>query len=165
MVVNSTGDTTATINSYQCRKSKFGNILSTLHKNVVITEHNNPKRKPKTVLFHNQTKVGGNVLDQMSRLHLVKTAYKRCPVNIFYNITNMALIKSCIIYKAVCKSNISHRVYIQKICKELTGSLNDARESLTFERPTRSSTACFATRKLKKECVTACSKKPLHVFW
>ena len=56
MVVNSTGGATATIASYECNQSKFVNILSTLHKDVVILEHNNPKCKPEAVHFYNQTK-------------------------------------------------------------------------------------------------------------
>ena len=55
----------------------------------------------------------------------------------------------------MCKSNISHRAYIQKVCEKLTSSLNGAIELLTFEKPTRSSTASSATRKQKKETVTA----------
>ena len=94
MAVHSTGDIIATITSYQCKQSKSVNILSTLHKDVVIPEHNNPKCKPETVLFYNQTKVGVNVLDQMSRLYSVKAASRRWPVHIFYNIIDMALINS-----------------------------------------------------------------------
>ena len=58
MAAHSTGDTTATFTSYLCKQSKSVNILSTLHKDVVIPEHNNPKRKPETLLFFNQTKAG-----------------------------------------------------------------------------------------------------------
>ena len=82
----------------------------------------------------------------------MKAASKRWPVHIFYNVIDMALINSWVMYKAVCKSNIRHRAYIQKVCKELTGSLNGATESLTFEKPTRPSKACSATGKLKKKC-------------
>ena len=144
MIIHSTEDTTATITLYQCKKLNSINILSTLHKNVVIPEH-----KPKTVLFYSQTKVDVDLLDQMSRLYLVKAASRRWPVHIFYNVIDMALINSWVIYKAVCKSNISHRVYIQKVCEELTGSLNGATESLNFERTTRSCTVSSATQKLK----------------
>ena len=142
-----------TITSYQCKQSKSINILGTLHKKVAFREHNNPKRKAETVLFHYQTEVGVDVLDQMSRLYLMKAASRRWPVHIFYKVIDMALINSWVIYKAVCKSNISHRAYIQKVCEDLNGSLNAAMESLNFERNTRSSTASSATRKLKiREC-------------
>ena len=42
IIAHFTGDTTATITSYQCKKSKSTNILSTLHKDVAIPENNNP---------------------------------------------------------------------------------------------------------------------------
>ena len=151
--VHSTGDTTAAITFYQCKQSKSVNILSTLHKDVVIPEHNNPKRKPQSVLFYNQTKVGVDVLDQMFRLYLVKAASRKWPVHIFYNVIDMALINSWVIYKAVCKSNISRRPYIQKVCEDFTGSLNGATESMSFGRLTRFNTASSTTRRLKKKSV------------
>ena len=114
MVVHAIGKTTATIISYQCKKSKSVNILSTLHKDIVIPENNHPKRKPETVLFCNQTKVGVNVLDQTPWVYSVKAATRRWSVHIFYNVIDMALINSWVIYKAVCKSNISRRAYIKK---------------------------------------------------
>ena len=52
----------------------------------------------------------------------------------------------------MCKSSISPRAYIQKVCKELTGSLNGATKSINFGRSTRFNTS--ATRKLKKKSVT-----------
>ena len=77
MLVHSTGDTTVIITYYQCKQSKSVNILSTLHKDVVIPKHNNPKRKRVIVLFYNQTKVGADVLDQMCKLYSVKAASRR----------------------------------------------------------------------------------------
>ena len=59
----------------------------------------------------------------------------------------MALIKSWVIFKSVCKSNISSKAPIQKVYEELTDSLNGATESLTSEF----STAFSATQKLKKK--------------
>ena len=48
---------TVSITKYQCKKSKSVNILSSLHPNAAIQLENNPKKKPKTVLFYNRTKV------------------------------------------------------------------------------------------------------------
>ena len=82
-----------------------------------------------------------------------------------YNVVDMALIKSWVIYKAVCRNNISRRTYIQKVCEELTGSLKSATESLTFERPTRSSRISSATRKLKKrECDSLLQKTAARIL-
>ena len=67
----------------------------------------------------------------------------------------MALINSSFIYKAMSKSNIIHRAYIQKFGVELTGSLDGVSKSLNFKRPTKSSAASSATQNRKKESVTA----------
>ena len=44
---------TVIITKYQCKKSKFVNILSSLHPNVAIPLEKNPKKKFKTVLYQN----------------------------------------------------------------------------------------------------------------
>ena len=49
---------TVTITKYQWKKSKSVNILSSLHPNIAIPSENNPKKKPETVLFYNETNVG-----------------------------------------------------------------------------------------------------------
>ena len=112
LILHSTDDTTATNTSYQSKKSKSVNILSTLHEDAAIPENNSPKRNSETVLFYNQTKVGGDVFDQMSRLHSVKAA-SRWPVHVFYNVIDMALINCWVVYKVVCKTIISCRMYIK----------------------------------------------------
>ena len=111
---------TVTITKYQCKKSKSVNILSSLHPNVAIPSENNPKKKPETVLFCNETKVGVDVLDQMSRCYSVKAGSRRWPIHVFYNVIDMALINSWIIYKHVCNSSISRRMFIQRVSEELT---------------------------------------------
>ena len=55
----------------------------------------------------------------MSRLYSVKTASRRWPEHIIYNLVDMALTNSRVINKAVCKNNFSHRACIQKVCEEL----------------------------------------------
>ena len=42
---------TVTITKYQCKKSKFVNILSLLHPNFAIPSENNPKKNPKQYFF------------------------------------------------------------------------------------------------------------------
>ena len=68
---------TVTITKNQCKKSKSLNILSLSHPNVAILSENNPKKKPETVLFYNETKVEVDVLDQMSRCYSVKARSRR----------------------------------------------------------------------------------------
>ena len=121
VVLKSTESTAVTLTSYQCKKTKSVAILSTLHPDVPVTTENNPKKKPEAVLFYNKTKVGVDVLDQMARLYSVKAGSRRWPVHVFYNVIDMALINSWLIYKEVCKSNIARRKFIQSVCEELTG--------------------------------------------
>ena len=94
----------------------------------------------------------------------MKSASRRWPVHIFYNVIDMALINIWVIYKVVCKSNISSKGYIQKVCKEVTGSLNDAMESMTFERCTRSSTASLLTKTERRECDSLLQKIAARVL-
>ena len=82
-----------------------------------------PQKKPKAILFYNETKVGVDVLDQMSRCYSVKAGRRHWPIHVFYNVIDMALINSWIIYLHVCNSSISRRMLIQRVSEELTGAL------------------------------------------
>ena len=60
--------------------------MSTFHSDVEIPSDNNLKKKPKNVLFYNETKIGADVIDQMTRKYSVKTVSRRWPIRVFYNI-------------------------------------------------------------------------------
>lgn len=105
---------------YQCKPSRSVMLISSLHRDVNIDQESS-KKKPETVLFYNKTKVGVDVLDQMTRMYSVKAASRRWPMHVFYNIIDMALINGWILYQAVTGSSISRRKYIQKVAEELTG--------------------------------------------
>ena len=116
------GQTAITLTSYQCKAAKNVAVLSSLHPDILLSRNENPKKKPDSVLYYNKTKVGVDVYDQMTRLYSVKAASRRWPVHVFYNVVDMALINSWIIYKQVCQSSISRREFIQRVAEELTGS-------------------------------------------
>ena len=59
----STQTAVVTLTPYLCKKRKSLVIMSTLHPDVEISSHNNPKKKPETVLFYNKTKAVVNVID------------------------------------------------------------------------------------------------------
>ena len=67
------------------------------------------------------TKVGVDVYNQMTSVYSVNSGSRRWHVHVFYNVVDMALINSWIIYKHVCKRNIRRRKYIQIVTKELNG--------------------------------------------
>ena len=106
--------------------------MSTLHPDVEISSHNNPKKKPETALFYNKTKAGVDVIDQMARKYSVKVASRRWPIHVFYNIIDLALINNWILFQDsvscqasdlnICKSGISCRKFIERVVEELTGT-------------------------------------------
>ena len=138
-----------TITSYQCKKSKSVNILSTIHPSVSIPEENSPKKKTESVLFYNKMKFGVDVLDQITRIYSVKAASRRWPIHGFYNIIDLALINSWIVYKHVCERSISSRKYIQKIIEELTGTVSNSTQTENREASIQSPLA-----KCRRTCLT-----------
>ena len=96
--------------------------MSTLHPDVKIPSHRNAKKKPETALFYNKTKAGVGVIHQMARKYSVKAASRRWPIYVFYNVINLALINSWILFRDICKSGISRRKFIQRVVEELTGT-------------------------------------------
>ena len=126
--------------------------LGTLHSSVFISEENNPKKKPQFVLFYHKTKFGVDVLDQMTRIYSVKAASRQWPVHVlFYNIIDLALIKSWIVYKNVCKLSTFRRKYIQKISEELTGNVPNSTKQKTEKTENYSPAKCRRTW-LTKQC-------------
>ncbi|KAF2879644.1 hypothetical protein ILUMI_26526 [Ignelater luminosus] len=61
---------------YQAKPNKNVLLLSTLHTSVTINT-NEKKKKPKTVLYYNDTKYGVDVADQMARKYTVKASSRR----------------------------------------------------------------------------------------
>ena len=72
----------------------------------------------------------------MTRLYSVKAASRRWPVHVFYNVVDMALINSWILYKQVFQSSISRREFIQRAAEELIG------RAPTVSRKQRSEEVC-----------------------
>ena len=65
------------------------------------------KFKHETVNFYNSTKFGVDVVDQMARKYTVNAAFRRWPVQFFYNILDLAAINAHILYKLVTGAKIS----------------------------------------------------------
>ena len=96
--------------------------MSTLYPDAEIPSHNNPEKKLDTVLFYNKTKAGVDVIDQMARKYSVKAVSRRWLIHVFYNVIDLALINSWILFQDICKSGISHQKFIQQMVEELTGT-------------------------------------------
>ena len=116
------GQTAITLTSYQCKTTKNQAVVSSLHPDILVSSDENPKKKPDLVLYYNKTKLGVDLYNQMTRLYSMKAASRRWPVHVFYNVVDIVLINSWILYKQVCQSSISRTEFIQKVAEELTGS-------------------------------------------
>lgn len=113
--------TQATLTIYQAKTNRSVKILSTLHSNVKVCQ-TNPKNKPETILFYNTTKFGVDVVDQMTRCYPIRSPTRRWTISVFYNILELAVINSWILYKKTCLSSISRREFIEKLVVELTNA-------------------------------------------
>lgn len=107
-----------TLTVYKCKPNKNVILLSSLHQSVGIAS--DPKKIPETVAFYNSTKYGVDVVDQMARKYSVKASSRRWPVQVFYNILDLAAINAWILYKETTGIAITRRQFILKLADELS---------------------------------------------
>ena len=69
--------------------------------------------------FYNATKYGVDVLDQMARKYSMKAGSRRWPVQVFYNVLDLAAINSWVLYKECTEKNLPRREYILQLAQEL----------------------------------------------
>lgn len=94
-------------------------LLSTKHRNIQIED--NRKHVPETITFYNKTKFGVDVADQMARKYSIKAGCFRWPLQVFYNILDLAAINAWILYKECTGSKISRKEFIFSLADELAG--------------------------------------------
>ena len=58
----------------------------------------------------------------MAKKYSVKAASRRWPIHVFYNVIDLALTNSWILFQDICKSGISRQKFIQRVVKKLTGT-------------------------------------------
>ena len=81
----------ATLTIYKAKKAKLVYLLSSTHKTVCIDE-THKKKLPETIKYYNLSKVGVDVIDQIARYHTCKSATRRWPVAVFFNIIDCACV-------------------------------------------------------------------------
>jgi len=149
----------ASLTVYQAKRKKHVAILSTLHTSGISVQTEG-KKKPETILFYNKTKCGVDVLDAMIRMYSTKSPSRRWPLAIFYNILDIALINSWIIYRTATNSSMSRRNFILNVCKELcsispiVSTLPSSTSSTSIQQ--RPSTASSSSR--KRTCTGTCNR-------
>lgn len=109
-------NTTLTI--YKAKRKKTLYLLSTMHPTVSIN-NGHPKKLPETVESYNSSKVGVDVLDQMSRYYTSKSGTRRWPMAVSFNIVDLAAINAWIVFKEVTGTQISRRNFLLQLMTEL----------------------------------------------
>lgn len=107
----------STLTVYQGKPTKNVLLLSTIHRDVTIGE--GMKKIPETIKYYNSTKFGVDVLDQMARFYSTKAGSRRWPVQVFYNVLDLACINAIILYREVTGLKISRREFILQLAIEL----------------------------------------------
>lgn len=118
-------DDGTTLTTYQGKEKKNVLVLSSMHDEVAIT--GGDKKKPETIIFYNETKFGVDVVDQMCRKYSTKASSRRWPVQIFYNLLDLAGINAYALYKETIQSKISRRDFLLKLAEELSLPYQNAR--------------------------------------
>jgi CO dehydrogenase/acetyl-CoA synthase gamma subunit (corrinoid Fe-S protein) len=83
---------------YKSKPNKRVAVLSSQHKFVKI-DKSNKKMLPESIQFYNSTKFGVDMADQMARKYTVKASSRRWPLQIFFNILDLAAVNAWILYK------------------------------------------------------------------
>ena len=127
------------LSTYQGRPKKSVIMLTTEIEQAVVPELSlNQKMKPTSVLTYNSKKCGVDCVDQMTRLYSVKSATRRWPICVFYNILNLAIINSWILYRKVNGKKISRRKFIIALIE----NIKENRETLSRPASKRRAMSC-----------------------
>jgi hypothetical protein len=84
------------------------------------------------VQFYNKTKCGVDILDQMARRYSTRTAARRLPVHVFYNIRvlDLAAVNVWIIYRGVTGEEMNRHAFLHQLAEELREVYKEKRESM-----------------------------------
>ena len=74
---------------------------------------------PETIEFYNSTKFGVDVTNQMARKYSVKSKSQRWPLQVFFNILDLAGINSWILYQETTGEGISRQEFLFQLGEEL----------------------------------------------
>ena len=90
---------------------------------------------PDYIQFYNKTKFGIDMTDQMARKYPVKSGSRKWPLQIFFNILDLAAINAWILYKEVTGIQIERKQFLFQLTKQLSADYTIEREIITTARP------------------------------
>lgn len=111
-------------------------LLSTKHTSIKLKDNN--KRTPETIAYYNETKFGVDVVDQMARKYTVKAASFRWPLQVFFNILDLAAINAWILYKECTGSKFSRKDFLFQLAEELAGKEKEYQQNIDYNQPSPS---------------------------
>ncbi|XP_059563328.1 piggyBac transposable element-derived protein 4-like [Myotis daubentonii] len=138
---------------YKSKPNKRVAVLSSKHKFVKI-DKSNKKMLPESIQFYNSTKFGVDMADQMARKYTVKASSCRWPLQIFFNILDLAAINAWILYKETTGIQIQRKEFLFQLAEQLSTEYRAARQknSSEHEDPQRSTaTSSNATHSNKRK--------------
>lgn len=112
-----------TLTIYQGRKDKNVALLSSFHEKIAVIQ--DKVNLPNIIDDYNKTKVGVDIVDNMTRICSVRCKTRRWPLQYFFNILNMSGINSYILYKK-CNNypNLTRRNFLTGLVEKLFVMLN-----------------------------------------
>lgn len=78
--------------------------------------------------FYNNTKFGVDVTDQMARKYSVKSGSRRWQLQVFFNILDIAVINTWILYKNTTGENVSRKKFLFLLAEELASEYSISKE-------------------------------------
>ncbi|KAL6418248.1 hypothetical protein ACFW04_012249 [Cataglyphis niger] len=134
---------------YKSKPNKRVAVLSSRHKFVKI-DRSNKKMLPDSIQFYNKTKFGVDMTDQMARKYTVKSSSRRWPLQIFFNILDLAAINAWILYKEATGIQIQRKEFLFQLAEQLSTDYRDARQKKSSENedPQTSNTTYSNKRKI-----------------
>lgn len=108
---------TGSLTAYQSKKDICVYIYSSVHKNVLVADHG--KCLPDTVDYYNHSKCGVDQVGKMLADTSTKVVSRRWTVHVFYNLLNMIILNSWILYQKVNGIQMSRTNFMRKLSSEL----------------------------------------------
>lgn len=145
-----------TLTIYKSKPKKKVLLLSSKHKFVKIEKTN--KCLPESIAYYNSTKFGVDMTDQMVRKYSTKSKSRRWPVQVFFNILDLAALNAWILYKETTGENISRQEFLFQLAEELATKYSDLQEYESESMGTTSE-GCTTSSKIRKTCQIGYCKK------
>jgi hypothetical protein len=154
--------------SYMAKRNKVVCLLSNMH-NPDNNCHNN--EVPEIIRFYNHTKGGVDIVDQMAKFYSTKAASRRWPLQVFYNILDLAGINAYTLFQIHSQTNTVRRDFFITLAEQLTAAcrernrpiqpainLEENDENQPPDKLNKRTKCSFCKKNLSRNCCRRCNK-------